>query len=342
MGAYEIKGYCPYSGRYVEISVNGVPVDKKPVCKRRHFKLDLDLTSLLHTRPERAVFRLTQMGSNVLCKSVRVSFRCPENYVPVPGLKGYYESSFCAMKYEAKLRDKNAGRASSIPELKPVSNASYEDAKALCRANGPQYDLITNDQWQTIARHIEEEDSNWSTGRSSVSSDNMLNCGVHQGAPKAASSNDEDYCASAVYCKKGQWSYYKRTHVLPGGHIIWDLCGNVGEMMKDAFHGARGKYKFKNHVYLLDDSVFLTEIRLNFGNASAKKRFGPRRRYDQVIGKNVKRNHYLGLGYADLSKGKSLIIRGGQSRNAGIFSVNLDKDQDDYAFKLGFRCVYTP
>ena len=332
MDDYELKGYCSHSRRGVLITVNDFPLEKYPICKNKRWEVFLDLTTLTNDqKPKEIEFKVSQgEGSNVDCKKVKVSFRgCPKNYVPVRPLKNYYERAFCVMKYEAKLLNKSDSKVVSVPEEKPRIHISHQTAVALCRNNGPHYDLMNNDQWQTIARHIEDTNKNWSSGRTLRTTGNTLNCGIALGALKPASSDDEDSCSGSSYsCKKDSWSYYRRTHLLPTGHIIWDFCGNAGEMMKDRNNLS---YSFKDHSYLL--------------TGAAKDRFGPAKTYSASSkDRNLRRTHYWGLGMADLRRSGSLIVRGGQDRNAGIFSVNLDRDQEDTFPRgnVGFRCVYVP
>lgn len=333
MDNYKLKGYCSHSRRGVLITVNDFPLDEYPACKNKRWEVSLDLTTLTNDQKTKEIeFKVSQgEGSNVDCKKVKVSFSgCPKNYVPVRPLKDYYERAFCVMKYEAKLPNKSDSKAVSVPEEKPLTRGiSYQTAVALCRNNGSHYDLMNNDQWQTIARHIEDTDENWSTGRTLRTTGNTLNCGIHSGPLKAASSDDEDSCSGSSYsCKEDSWSYFKRTHLLPTGHIIWDFCGNAGEIMKDKNNLS---YSFKDHSYLL--------------TGAAKDRFGPAKTYSASSkDRDLRRSHYWGLGVADLRRSGSLIIRGDQNRDAGIFSVNLDRDQEDSYLRgnIGFRCVYVP
>ena len=335
-GNYLLKGRCSESRQAIRISVNDFPLKEYPICRYRRWELSLDLTTLdlttIASKHEEIQFKVSHgTDSNVVCKEVKVAFKCPknENYIPVPFLEDYYKTAFCVMKYEAKLRSKGDTKAVSVPEGKPIVSVSYQTARELCRNNGFRYDLISNNQWQIIARLIEKTDENWSSGRASRTTGNSLNCGATVGGLREASSNDEDSCGSSS-CERGSWSYYWRTHVLPGGRILWDFCGNAGEMVKDKNETS---YDFHDPVYLL--------------KGRTKDRFGPEKTYlesDDSRSRHNREGRYWGLGVADLKRSGSLIIRGAQGRNAGIFSVNLDKDQEDGypPFNTGFRCVYIP
>ncbi|MCY4512091.1 MAG: SUMF1/EgtB/PvdO family nonheme iron enzyme [Bdellovibrionales bacterium] len=322
-GRYELEGQCSERDRLVTIEVNGYKVTKNPYCSSRgRWKVFLNLTYLA-TKERNVFFRIAHgEDSNVVCEEVRVAFDCEKGYIPIPSNEDFYESSFCVMKYEAKLED---ARAVSKPEGRPITRVSYTDAVALCKNNeGSRYDLMTNDQWMNIVHLIEEEDRNWSYGKSRVREGNMLNCGVIVGSPQAASTDDRDDCAGSDCGSK--WHYKRRTHYLPSGYVIWDMCGNVGEMMKDE---NKNSYNFSDHVYKMTTTL--------------RKQFGPKKDYSGGGG-DLRRNYYWGLGYANMKSSKSLIVRGGQSRSAGIFSVNLqyDRDRTRLGHDIGFRCVYLP
>ena len=328
VGNYELRGRCETSKRAVSIKVNGYNISENPSCSRGRWELQLDLSSIASEGKE-IVFEISHNDES-FCKKVLVGFLGPKNYIPVPFREDYYESSFYVMKYEAKLENgrSSSAKAVSKPEDSPISRVSYDDALKLCRNNGPRYDLIKNSQWQNIALAIEETNINWSRGRRSLSDDNSLNCGVILGRARSASSDDRDDCADST-CSS-QWDIKRRTHILSNGEIIWDICGNVGEIMKDK--------------YTLDESfegyVFEMSGRL-------KSLFGPGRTYKTGTENNrrSRQNLYWGLGKAEIEADHDLIVRGSNSRTgSGIFSVSVTEDHVSQRTlnQIGFRCVYLP
>ena len=155
------------------------------------------------------------------------------------------------------------------------------------------------------------------------SNNNALNCGIAQGAAQEASSDSND-CA-ATFCESN-WDINKRTHFLPGGNKIWDMCGNVGEIMKDKY---KENISFRGYIYDLSSDL--------------KKLFGPKRTYSIVNA--GRRSTTWNLGYANIKRGHDLIIRGLPGRDAGIFSVDITSDQESrrsYGHDIGFRCVFVP
>ena len=330
VGNYKLRGRCEERNRVVTIKINGYRISEDPSCNRGRFELELDLSTVAST--EENIFLEISHNGETICKEIRVGFLGPKNYIPVPYREDYYESSFYVMKYEAKLegRGSSSAKAVSKAEDNPITRVSYDDAVKLCRNNGPRYDLISNSQWQNIALSIEETDINWSRGRRSLADNNALNCGVSLGRAKAANSDDRNDCADSS-CKS-QWDYKRRTHILRNGQTIWDLCGNVGEIMKD---------KYTLNVSF-DGYIFDLSGRL-------KSLFGPNRTYRTGTDRNRNRRdtYYWGLGEANIDADHNLIVRGANGRGRsgnGIFSVSIRQDQDGRRVlnQLGFRCVYIP
>jgi len=328
VGNYLIKGRCQERKQAVIIKINGYRISEDPSCSRGRFESELDLSSVASS--ETNILIEVSHNKESVCQEVRVGFLGPKNYIPVPSREDYYESSFYVMKYEAKVENKGntSAKAISKPEDKPITRVSYNDALKLCKNNGPHYDLIQNSQWQNIALSIEETDINWSRGRRSLSDDNALNCGVSLGRAKPANADDQNDCADSS-CQS-QWDFKRRTHILNNGEIIWDFCGNVGEIMKDRYTLSQS---FDAQIFELTGQL--------------KQLFGPERTYKTGTDRNRSRrdNYYWGLGEADIDSDHDLIVRGGTGRSAnGIFSVSVKNNQDGRRTlnQLGFRCVYEP
>ena len=52
----------------------------------------------------------------------------------------------------------------SIPNKFPIADIIHTAAIAACQSMGAGYHLITNNEWMTIARNIEQQGDNWNTG----------------------------------------------------------------------------------------------------------------------------------------------------------------------------------
>ena len=323
-GAYTLRGHCDEENMSVRITVNNYyTVRDNPVCDNNRWEVELDLSSIV-TKEKNIVFQVTHDNESI-CREARVAFLGPAGYIPVPPLEDYYEFSFFVMKYEAKVEERSpSAKAVSKPEGVPLTRINHEQAVKLCRNNGSRYDLIRNDQWQNIVLSIEDTDENWLEGKNYISDRNTINCGITRSSPQPAKSNDLDDCAGHE-CNKG-WDINRRTHILANGERIWDICGNVGEIMKDKYTAGE---EFKGDIYELSGKL--------------KKLFGPKRKY-QLVGANRRTNKW-NLGYAEIKDNHNLIIRGLPGYYTGIFSTQVNQDQESrrgYDSSIGFRCVYLP
>lgn len=322
--SYPLQGRCEQDNDLIYITINGYKISPNPKCDKGRWKASLDLTPIVDG--EDSLTFIFEHNRDRLCKEIRVAFIGPENYISIPSRENYYESAFYVMKYEAKIDGQGSSSSSAVSKArgKPITRVSHREAQILCQNQGSRYDLIRNTQWQNIALSIEETDENWSQGKSTPSDGNILNCGSFRGSPQQASSDDDDDCASSS-CDSG-WDENRRTHKLSNGKRIWDICGNVGEVMKD---------KFTKNISFDD---FIREL-----PSSLKKQFGPKKTYRIVDA--IRGSGTWNLGYARIEKGKNMIVRGLPGRETGIFSVDIVDDQTSnrsIGGDIGFRCVYIP
>jgi len=185
---------------------------------------------------------------------------CPTGYVPVPGNYAYgtVESSsggFCVARYEMKIDETGDGIGDVNTSCQNSSYATWNNGAATCGYDagtrtlvssavgyplatiaqttsatacsslGTNYHLITNDEWMTITRNIEQVTSNWSGG--TVGS-GYIYSGHNDSTPNAAIAGDTNN--SNGYYLTGQSSgNQRRTLTLTNGEVIWDLSGNVWE-----------------------------------------------------------------------------------------------------------------
>ena len=83
------------------------------------------------------------------------------DWVLVEGNSSYEAQDFCVMKYEAK---NVGGVATSQASSSPWAYITQYDATMKCRSLGDGFNLISNDQWMTIATNIANQASNWEDG----------------------------------------------------------------------------------------------------------------------------------------------------------------------------------
>lgn len=87
---------------------------------------------------------------------------CPINYIGVPADPDYMVRYFCVAKYE--MKNDGYGMPTSVATGSPWVTIARQRAYQACTNLGGKYGLISNSQWQTIARNITLTASNWSTG----------------------------------------------------------------------------------------------------------------------------------------------------------------------------------
>ncbi len=255
---------------------------------------------------------------------------CPSNYLLIPGNESLFTKDFCVAQYE--MRNKN-GIPVSEPHGMPWSATSRNQSLSLCSSLGSGYHLISNSEWQTIARNIESVPDNWSGREIGKGFINIGNFASEFGGVVVDNAcATEGFNISHPHCLDNDSPDFvrKRFHVLSTGKIIWDIGGNAFEWVS-------------------------TDVSPNVpGDARApicrlqgiyKQNFGPSGSYQDSCGdKNTD-----GLGCLE-GEGGTVIFRGGQSgmENSawqtcpGIFYTNTNAYWDANTVNPaapGLRCV---
>lgn len=205
-----------------------------------------------------------------------------------------------------------------------------------------QYDLITNDEWQTIARNIEEQKSgstnNWGTDSYG---DLSLNHGHADNAPGQSCNATNEYVDGDCSNSGTETDFEeKRTNNLSNGEVIWDIGGNVMEWVKDnnSDHYGPGSY-FSQVTAATHASTFSLSGGTTTIARNAKDQFGP---VDNYTGSSTNFRAALGYGYLSLPGG--VVIRGGNYMSyetvPGVFFTDLRYEPTENSNTLGFRCVF--
>ncbi|MDD5489228.1 MAG: SUMF1/EgtB/PvdO family nonheme iron enzyme [Candidatus Moranbacteria bacterium] len=288
---------------------------------------------------------------------------CPDGYVPVPGDVRYGTGGgFCIMKYEAKCDFDNDGVGDTSPATNshdgydnssqactalhvkslatgyPIVNISQTTSISYCSGLGAGYHLITNNEWMTMARNIENIGDNWTSG--TVGTDGLFR-GHSDSVPNVAlTANSDD---SQGYEGTGQSapSEQRRTFTLSNSETVWDIAGNMYEWIFDTI-----KRKDEPHSITGPDNSWSQEefdTIDNYGTMSyASLRPGnPGWNSTQNMGKlNTIYNPNGDTGTTIYA-----FMRGGFFRDgtvAGLFTIRLDDTPSSSYNTRSFRCVYRP
>ncbi|MCB9085749.1 MAG: hypothetical protein H6624_15485 [Bdellovibrionaceae bacterium] len=207
-----------------------------------------------------------------------------------------------------------------------------------------KYDIISNDEWQTIARDIAAQQSgptnNWAADSFG---DTVLNHGHADNSPSQSCDASNEYvqtdCADSGSESKFQ---EKRTHNLSNGEVIWDLAGNVWEWVKDNNTTTvyTGSFTWD---YWTDWTDTTPNDGISDSYSATQALFGPLD-LTPAICTNPNANNYCGLGYL-YDHNAGAVFRGGYwyfNAYSGVFSSALTGGPSGSYGSIGFRCVFHP
>ena len=295
---------------------------------------------------------------------------CPTGYIRVDEKalpSGVVVPKFCVMKYEAKkantgIGDRSIGGSAgttpvSVAAGTPWVSLTWQDARSACAATGSQ--LISENQWLSLAHQVTAVGSNWSGG--AVGS-GFLYSGHNDNAPAAAlaaSTDDSDgyngtgdtasnpgdstfnnFPSNAAQAYQGQ----RRTLTLPNGQVIWDLAGNVWEWT-DATIAKDSRYHGGTSGWL--DFSSATNLPLDKKPpATYGADHGMGRYYDggNASGayNNVTENPDNCVSNGGYCAPTAAFFRGGywgDGSSAGVFTLNLGIGRSYTSAYIGFRCT---
>jgi len=232
---------------------------------------------------------------------------CGPGYIRVPGNATFGTSDFCVMQYEAK---NVGGVAVSQADTTPWVSITQTAAITACTAAGGH--LITNNEWMTIARNIEQVASNWSGG--SVGSGGIF---------RGNNGLDDDLGYDGDDPEFGTGRNTKARLTLSNGEQIWDLSGNVWEWTDDT---CTQDLWYNSGAYIEWTNANLADYE--------KPNAGPAGAYTATQG--------VGRYYGCTANGNAFVRGGGwaDTSTTGAFALLLFLAPASSSYtSLGFRCV---
>lgn len=249
-------------------------------------------------------------------------------------------SPFCVATYEMRISGNDDGNTpydpSFVPDSRPTgtpwSTIEKGQARVACDAMGFSYQLITNAQWQAIARSIERTDSNWSGGSVGLGE---VNRGHSDESPLNSLDSDGDPCVGTgnpgcLDPGSPDWTQ-KRTHDLHNGSVVWDLAGNLTEQVDGSTGGPDGLWMS------YDGAAFTTDP----GWQDYRDAFAPLGPYTEAHGIG---RMYGGTG--NLTRGGAFdAASSGSGGSAGTYDTGIyQANHNSWSTGAtdGFRCVFVP
>ena len=194
---------------------------------------------------------------------------CPDWFISVPWNLEFHKEWFCVAKYEMSYDD--ADTPDSCDQLYPttcttnqdwntvryqvwksivsklwkypIANIKQQQAIDACRSMWVWYHLITNNEWMTIARNIEQVTTNWSWKKVWVwyiynwVSNSTMWCNGVTNTIYTLPISTRVRASKTWEWNTGTWistcNPY-RQHTLTNWQVIWDLSGNVWEHVNKA------------------------------------------------------------------------------------------------------------
>ncbi|MDD2916519.1 MAG: type II secretion system protein [Candidatus Gracilibacteria bacterium] len=320
---------------------------------------------------------------------------CPSGFVPVPGNKEFNQPGFCVSKYAMTYGDADVPNScnssgailctptppaentssmtnwntvaymtgksiASLPNKFPIANITQSQAIVACQSMGVGYHLITNNEWMTIARDIEAQGDNWSTGI-------IGSGGIYRGITVEGNSLtslgcktvDSNGSGSRTYATKplatdttkfgtakGMDCDSKRQYRLSNGKIIWDMSGNVwshvnkgntvdGSMFNDASSLVSNACNGVNDWQAFSTGATADGVNTcNYVNGYSYANIGPKT-------PNLNSNNGIGRIFP-FNIPNNVFFRGGDASHgpgAGIFTIHLDWHANSTTRFVGFRCT---
>ncbi len=276
---------------------------------------------------------------------------CPTGFVGIPGNSALGSNAFCVMKTEAK---ELAGIPSAQPTNGPWTSISLSNANTKCQTISNvgftgTYALISNLEWMTIARNIENVSANWSGGAHGSGS---LNRGHIDNSPTQALGlvdiTDPFFGTGNAAVNGSTWGDQKRTHLLSTGEEIWDFSGNVAEWVvwdpstspqtTTILYAQKAYYSNDGGPVAAAREFSLLDRFMNVGDLMKTASWQP-------ASPALTSAHGIGTYTAGISTVGGP-TRGGhwmETTNGGIYRLSLDTDPNFINYPtVGFRCVYRP
>lgn len=150
---------------------------------------------------------------------------CPAGFLKVSGSQLLGTSDFCVMQNELTVSLEMGPRTSSDNGFSSIS--SFTELKDACTSLGPNYNILSNSEWMTMAHQIEENLVN-RYDQLRIPSGNYGSAGEDIWEVPVDSYLED---LRNPYNQDTQFGKTTRILYLENGQVIWDLAGNYNEIV---------------------------------------------------------------------------------------------------------------
>lgn len=197
------------------------------------------------------------------------------------------------------------------------------------------YALISNPEWMTIARNVENVPGNWTSGTVGTGCLKQGNVGSSGSCSGAAGYNGEDPESGAVSDRNALAKL-----ALSNGEEIWDLSGNVNEWVDWDMGAALSTVPYANRACPIGgcSGSFVEFNTVTAGSSMPANSYTPGNPSYTSI-------HGIGRYFPGTSGTGGAALRGGiwsNGANAGVFALDLYNSSTGTYTSIGFRCVFRP
>lgn len=302
------------------------------------------------------------------CSTATVAYvrnQCPANYIPVPhDVNVGTSQDFCVAKYEMKnVSSVATSQASGNPWVSITQVNSRSTCSALNALNGVvnKYALISNEEWMTIARNIEQVHENWSPiSGIQTAGLGVLARGHSDNSPSnslAASTDNDPYSGtgnSSADAANAGWEQ-KRTLKLSNDEVIWDLAGNVYEWVDWNVTPAKKAYRTGNPTPWSPTATWRQWNTVDTLIGENPDDEMPPEKWASLFVRDVNGSPVpspldgssgIGAYYPGVNNDASGAARRGAAWSsgtaAGAFALYLNSGSGNSSTNVGFRCVFRP
>jgi formylglycine-generating enzyme required for sulfatase activity len=327
--------------------------------------IDLQLSSLPIGTTNLYAKSLSEDELSSTCSPMLANYSrtlCPTGYVEVLSNSAVgTNATFCVMKYEAKCSTTKEGLTScpsptGAPEASkvavstdiglPWTSISALEALEACQdlnalhGISNKFDLISNAEWMTIARSIEAKGTNWTNDGGTQ----KLSLGNSDNSPNMICdgliSNVITNCST--FDTNPSKFHQKRTFTLENNEIIWDLSGNAWEWVDWEKEAPNLNFTAGPNNCLYDPDLGWEELQSKINSCNPQLGNPGGSTLASPLSTSLNSNNHIGQAQGGLGEAVTRGGRFGYQTVSGIYTINLDNEDDDTDSAIGFRCVYRP